>query len=167
MASGPWWIDTGHAGRLAILPRPRGGDWVEDDARAWARAGLEAVVSLLEPDEATDLGLADEETAAEQAGVRLTSLPVPDRGVPDSRSAVARLATTLAESIVAGKGIGVHCRQGVGRSAVLAACILIALGLDPVAALSRVAAARGLAVPETQEQRQWVMDFARSLVAPV
>jgi hypothetical protein len=34
MSTGPYWIDTGHAGRLAILPRPRGGDWLEDEASA-------------------------------------------------------------------------------------------------------------------------------------
>jgi predicted protein tyrosine phosphatase len=167
VSPGPFWIDTGHAGRLAILPRPRGGDWLEDEARSWSRAGLDVVVSLLEPDEAADLDLADEERACQAAGIRFVSLPIPDRGLPESRPAVATLAAELAASILAGKRVGVHCRQGVGRSAVLAACILIVLGVDPAAALSRIAAARGLAVPETPEQRQWVMDFARSPVAPV
>jgi len=167
MVSTPYWIDTGHAGRLAILPRPRGGDWLEDEARAWSRAGINTVVSLLEPDEAADLQLGDEELACEAAGVHFVSLPIPDRSLPGSRPAVATLAAELAASIVAGRRVGVHCRQGVGRSAVLAACILIALGMDPAAALARIAAARGLPVPETPEQRQWVLDFSRSLVAPV
>jgi predicted protein tyrosine phosphatase len=162
----PYWVDTGQPGRLAILPRPRGGDWVEDEARAWSRAGIDTVVSLLEPDEAADLELADEERACRSAGVRFVSLPIPDRGLPGSRAAVTALAAELAASVVAGKRVGIHCRQGIGRSAVLAACILIALSLDPAAALSRIAAARGLPVPETPEQRQWVMDFSRSLVAP-
>ena len=49
----------------------------------------------------------------------------------------------------------------------LAACVLIALGTDPDAALTRIAVARGLPVPETAEQRQWVLDFARRPVSPV
>ena len=167
MHAGPYWIDTGQFGRLAILPRPRGGDWMVDEARAWSRAGFDTVVSLLEPDEVADLGLTDEKIASEAAGIRFESLPIPDRGLPGSRSAMTALAAELAASIVAGKRIGVHCRQGIGRSAVVAACILIALGVDQAAALSRIAAARGLPVPETPEQRQWVVDFARSLIATV
>lgn len=161
MAAGPYWIDTGHSGRLAILSRPRGGDWLEDEARAWARAGIDVVVSLLEADEAADLDLADEAKAAEAGGIQFVGLPVPDRGVPESPAAVARLAASLAESIAAGKRVGVHCRQGVGRSALLAACILVTLGIDPEVALARITAARGLPVPETPEQRRWVLDFAR------
>lgn len=167
MPAGPYWIETGHPGRLAILPRPRGGDWLEDEARAWAGAGIDVIVSLLEPAEAADLELADEERAATASGIQFVSLSVPDRGTPESRSVVATLAAALAESVVAGKRVGLHCRQGVGRSAVLAACVLIALGVEPATALARIAAARGLPVPETPEQRQWVMDFARRLAAPV
>jgi protein-tyrosine phosphatase len=167
MSSGPWWIDTGRAGRLAIVSRPRGGDWLEDETQSWSRAGIDTVVSLLEPDEAADLDLADEERACRVAGIRFISLPIRDRGLPGSRSAMTAISAELAASIVAGKRVGVHCRQGVGRSAVVAACILIALGVDPAVALSRIATARGLPVPETPEQRQWVMDFARSVVAPV
>src|SRR5687768_13058513 len=139
MPAGPYWIDTGQAGRLAILPRPRGGDWLEDEARSWARAGFDTVVSLLEPDEAADLELADEERAATASGIHFVSLPVPDRGTPESRAAVAAVSAALAESIVAGKQVGMHCRQGVGRSALLAACVLISLGVDPTTALARVA----------------------------
>src|SRR6476469_3680743 len=99
MPAGPYWIDTNRAGLLAILSRPRGGDWLEDEARAWARAGIDMVVSLLEPDEAIDLGVADEERACQAAGIRFLSLPIPDRGLPESRQAVAGLATTLAAAV--------------------------------------------------------------------
>ena len=166
-SAGPYWMDTGQAGRLAILPRPRGGDWLEDEARAWSRAGIDTVVSLLEPEEAADLELADEERMAQMAGIQFVSLPVPDRGVPESRPAVSALAAALAELVMAGKRVGLHCRQGVGRSAVLAAAVLITLGVEPTAALARIANARGVPVPETPEQRQWVLDFARRLTAPV
>jgi protein-tyrosine phosphatase len=160
MSAGLYWIDTGQPGRLAILPRPRGGDWLEHEARAWARAGIDTVVSLLEPDEAAGLELADEGRTCQAAGIYFISLPVPDRGVPESGQVVTELMGTLTESIAAGKRIGVHCRQGVGRSALLAACVLIALGTAPDTALARIAAARGLPVPETPEQRQWVLTRA-------
>ena len=38
---GPW------RGQLAIVPRPRGEDWLRDEARAWKDEGFDVVVSLL------------------------------------------------------------------------------------------------------------------------
>lgn len=46
------------AGRLAIMPRPRAGDWLEDEAQSWRRQGLDVVVSLLEDNEVAELDLA-------------------------------------------------------------------------------------------------------------
>jgi protein-tyrosine phosphatase len=76
------------------------------------------------------------------------------------------LVTNLADVVAAGKNVGFHCRQGIGRSAVLAAAVLIALGVEPNSAIARIAAARGVSVPETPEQQRWVADFARFLAAP-
>jgi hypothetical protein len=42
---GPW------PGRLAIVPRPRGEDWLDDEGRAWQEAELDVIVSLLTADE--------------------------------------------------------------------------------------------------------------------
>ena len=35
------------AGRLAIMARPRAGDWLEDEISGWRAQGVEIVVSLL------------------------------------------------------------------------------------------------------------------------
>ena len=51
---GPW------PGELAIIPRPRGGDWLDDEARALKDHGFGVVVSLLTREEAQELGLEDE-----------------------------------------------------------------------------------------------------------
>jgi hypothetical protein len=47
----------------------------------------------------------------------------------------------------------------VGRSGVLAACVLAALGEDPDRAFDRVSRARGCPVPDTAEQRAWAVRF--------
>jgi hypothetical protein len=47
--AGPW------NGRLGIVPRPRGAEWLDDETRAWRAAGIDIVVSLLEPDEEAEL----------------------------------------------------------------------------------------------------------------
>ena len=49
-----------------------------------------------------------------------------------------------------------HCWGGVGRSSLFAAALLVARGTDADTALARIAAARGVPVPETDEQRAWV-----------
>jgi protein-tyrosine phosphatase len=152
---GPW------PGRLAILPRPRGGDWQEDEIDAWRRAGVDVVVSLLTPDEITDLELADEANVSRRKGMDFVSFPIPDRGVPSSAAAAAELVPKLDADLADGKAVAVHCRQGIGRSAVIAAGLLARAGLDPEAAFRRIGAARGLPVPETDEQRAWVEGFAR------
>jgi hypothetical protein len=55
----PFWMETGNELRLAIVPRPRGGDWLDDDIRLM-KAGVDVLVSMLPATEAPDLGLADE-----------------------------------------------------------------------------------------------------------
>ncbi len=41
---GPW------QGELAIIPRPRGGDWLEDEIDALKRAHFDVLVSILSKD---------------------------------------------------------------------------------------------------------------------
>ena len=150
-------------GRLAILARPRGEDWLEDEARRWARLGLDVVVSLLTPDEAAEFELVDEDKACRSNGVQFISLPIPDRGVPRSREEVLKLVSRLDAEMADGKAVGIHCRQGIGGSGLLAACLLVSTGVSPEAAFQRLTQARGCPIPETGEQRQWVEGFAGKL----
>ena len=147
---GPW------AGHLAISTRPRGGDWLEDEIRGWRNAGIDVVVSLLESDEATDLELSNEGELADRQGIRYISFPIADRGVPASLPAAANLLLDLFRSLVAGKAITVHCRQGIGRSGLVAAGVLVTAGIDPSVALATVQTARMAPVPDTPEQRSWI-----------
>ena len=149
-----YWIDGPWNGRLAIAARPRGGDWLEDEVRSWRRAGLDVIVSLLTPDEVAEFDLGGEGQACRQHGVEFVSIPIPDRGVPNSRKTSLTLTHTLAERLAAGKGVAVHCRQGIGRSALLAACLLVIAGKDPETAFRRIHEARGYPMPDTSEQRE-------------
>jgi len=89
MAS-PFWIPTETSGRLAILARPRGGDWLPDEVAVWKRAGI---------------------------------------------------------------------WQGIGRSGLLAIGILSVLGVSTADAIRKVSLARGVPVPETTEQLEWIPRF--------
>ena len=157
--AGPW------PGRLGIVPRPRGGDWLSDETAAWREAGVDVVVSLLEPEEAAQLVLEDEAAAAAASGIVFRPFPIPDRGVPTSRESVAELASEVVDALEGGKSVAVHCRQGIGRSGLIVGGVLVATGIDPVTALKTIAQSRGLEVPETEEQRQWLRDFASWLAS--
>jgi protein-tyrosine phosphatase len=150
-----FWIPGPWRGRLAIATRPRGGDWLDDEATAWRQADLDVIVSLLESEEASQLGLLDERQAAEDHALRFISFPIPDRSVPASLQEAVSLIGEITAQLEAGKNVAVHCRQGIGRSGLIAAGILIAAGTSPEEAMQIVSSARGISVPETTEQRRW------------
>jgi protein-tyrosine phosphatase len=121
------------------------------------------LASLLEAAEAIELGLGGEGELCRQQGIEFTSFPIADRGVPASLAPAIALAHRLAEAIEAGGTVGVHCRASIGRSGMISAAILMALGHTEDRALAAVAAGRGLGVPETPEQREWVASAATAL----
>lgn len=155
-----YWIEGPWSGKLAIVPRPRGGDWLEDEVRHWQQSGLDVIVSLLTVSEIEELSLPQETSLCQNAGILFLSLPIEDRGVPLSQKAVLEFSRKLVALLSEGKNIGIHCRQSVGRSALLVACLLVVAGIPPNLALQRVATTRGCPVPDTEEQRQWISDFA-------
>src|SRR5919198_8363 len=129
-----YWVDGAWPGRLAIMPRPRGGDWLEDEVRSWRQAGLDVIVSALTQDEIAELDLAAQAELSRANGIEYIGFAIADRGVPDSVKATAELVRRLESRLASGKRVGIHCRQGVGRSALLAAGLLAAAGVDiPVA----------------------------------
>jgi protein-tyrosine phosphatase len=154
-----FWIPGPWRGRLAVATRPRGGDWLEDEVIGWRRAGIDVVVSLLESDEANQLDLVDERRAVEANGIRFISFPIPDRGVPASVSAAISLMANIAGALEEQKNVAVHCRQGIGRSGLIAAGVLATSGVSPEQAIKIVSSARGVAIPETPDQRLWVQEL--------
>lgn len=148
--SGPW------PGRLGIVPRPRGGDWLADEVHSWRDSGLDVVTSLLTPEEVPELGLQEEAERSRAEGLEFHAFPIPDRGVPSSRAEMARLVKDLETALRSGKNVAVHCRQGIGRSSLVVASLLASAGEDPDEAFRRIEKARGTSVPDTDEQRAWV-----------
>ncbi|MBZ5595461.1 MAG: tyrosine protein phosphatase [Acidobacteriia bacterium] len=150
-----FWIPGPWRGRLAIATRPRGGDWLDDEASAWRQADIDVIVSLLENEEADQLDLLDERRVAEDHALCFISFPIPDRSVPASLQEAVLLMGGITAQLEAGKNVAVHCRQGIGRSGLIAAGVLIASGTSPAEAMQIVSSARGIPVPETTEQRRW------------
>lgn len=154
-------IDPPLAGRIGTSPRPRGGDWLEDEVAAWRATGVDHVVSLLTPDEQVELGLESEVELCSAHGIAFTSIPVQDRGLPMSRADFTGAADRLLREVQTGKTVLIHCRQGIGRASLLAAAVLAAAGLDGDSAFRAVERARGRPVPDTEEQRGWLLEALR------
>ena len=155
MHSELYWIATGARSKLSIMARPRAGDWLEDEIAHWRREGVEIVVSLLERDEVDELGLGAEAPLCEQSGIRYLSFPIPDRGIPDTDDAMRFVADVARR----GGPMAIHCRAGIGRSSIMAAAVLVSDGIDPATALSMIQEARRVPVPDTDAQRDWVMNL--------
>ena len=159
-----FWVETATGGRLAISARPRGGDWLKDEIEGWRQQGVDIVVSLLTASESEELGLSDE-GLSKGLGVRFVSFPIEDRNVPASAAKLQELAAQLGSEVQQGKNVAVHCRQGIGRSAIVSAAVLLLVGDDFDQALTSISNARGLEVPETIEQRRWIQQFAKAQMA--
>ncbi len=160
MSTQLYWVNGPWRGKLSLAARPRGGDWLEDEMAEWRRNGVDTVLSLLTPEEEQDLDLKRESQEVGARGMTFASLPIPDRQVPNSESEVSGILDRIEADLSAGKGVVVHCRQGVGRSGLVAACLLVTKGLTPESAVKTVSAARGMSVPETAEQRRWIDHYA-------
>ena len=158
MVAQPFWINS----HLAIVPRPRGNEWLDDEMRALREAGIDTVVSMLEPYEAKDLGLEREADAAELAGLRFLNFPIPDRSLPANLENFTTLLANLEAQMAKGRKVGIHCRMCIGRSSVVAASLLIHSGVSPAKAWKQIAEARGCPVPDTHDQRAWVERHIRS-----
>jgi protein-tyrosine phosphatase len=154
-----FWIKGFPPPPLAVVLCPQDSKRLLEDLTAYKQAGIQTLVSLLGKEEAARMGLENEAALAEQAGMRFLSYPIPDAHVPQDPNGFKIFAAGLASRLGAGIRVGVHCRGSIGRATVAASCALIHLGWKPKAALAAVAAARGCAVPDTEEQRRWILSY--------
>ncbi len=132
-----------------------GGEVWPDEWPELASGGLRAVVDLR--DEAVD----DADTHAE-LGLAFLHLPTPDHQAPSPESLDAGVAFVRA----APGPVLIHCREGVGRSATLALCVLADAGEAPLAALARAKAARWQVSPSPAQYEAWAAWLHGRGIAP-
>jgi protein-tyrosine phosphatase len=154
-----YWIGDAAETKLAIVPRPRGGDWLEDDLRNLKCAGVNVLVSMLTAEENRELRLEGERNLAEQLGLVFYSYPIPDRSTPADLVSFQTFVHKLANEIATGKSVAAHCRGCIGRATLITASILISKNWTAEHALIAIEAARGCPVPDTPEQRIWIENF--------
>ena len=118
------------------------------------------LVSLVEPHELQELKIADLYDQAREVGLEVLTLPIADGSVPPSLEAMADLVRQILQRVQGGGNVVLHCRGGLGRTGLVAACCLVALGATADAAIRIVRAARPRTV-ETGTQEAFVRTFER------
>jgi protein-tyrosine phosphatase len=164
--------DLGLPGRLGLTIAPgkkdSAGTWDRDlDAdleRLHGYYSVDRLVSLMEPHEYRLLKIADLPERASHYGIAVRRFPIPDVDAPPPASMTRFLALVKAilNDVDAGKTVVIHCRGGIGRSGLVAASCLVALGHAPSEAIDRVRSARPGAVEVTVQER-WVEAVADRL----
>jgi len=140
-------------------PSSMGHRWERDlgvDLDLLVDKGIRTIACLIEAQELVDWGIVDLPSAAAARGIELLHRPIADVSVPKpdaARSLVRELIARRQAPIL------IHCIGGLGRTGVIAGCLLRALDVAPDEALRRLVAARGEECPQTPEQRRFVRDF--------
>lgn len=131
-----------------------------DEIRSLASQRVNIVVSLLTQEEMGELDLCAEAEYCASSGIEFLSFPINDRDVPPLHSKLQDFIQLLRDRIALGRVVVIHCRAGIGRSAIIAACLMVSPGNPVKTVMSAIARSRGLSVPDTNEQLDWVHKFA-------
>jgi hypothetical protein len=114
-----YWITKARPLGIAIVARPLGNDWLQDEVKALAAEGVQILVSLLTASEASELGLDEEERYCSESDVEFLNIPIEDRSVP-VRGEISQLLERLANQ--AKQCRGRFPLQGGNRTLVDAVC---------------------------------------------
>lgn len=152
----------GNAARLAIMPKPSP-EWLPEDLEFLRSDGFDVIVSLLESDEVSELGLAEEAVVCGKLGLVYISFSIRDRDVPTDSDAFDKLILDLRSRYESGQSIAIHCRAGIGRSGTVAAALLMSLGHSLDAAVDMLTKTRGVEVPDTPIQLSFLAEASKRL----
>lgn len=95
----------------------------------------------------------------ESNGFGVIHFPVPDFGIPKSLESFAELQNQLVQLTETNR-ILIHCRGGIGRTGLVAAGLIVALGSPAMRAIEVVREKTPSSV-ETKEQEQFLKDYAQ------
>ena len=138
------------------MARPRGDDWLADEVANLKKQNVGLLVSLLENNEIGELGLRQQETICKSRAIEFINFPIADRDIPKISDKTDWLVDYLTGKLQDGTSVVIHCRMGIGRSSIIAASILLRAGLKADKIIDNISKIRGLRVPDTDQQLQWL-----------
>ena len=145
--------------------------WVTDEVAVGGCFPMEHARQLAEEHEiraVVDLRAEDCDDAAQLrvAGIDLLHLPTPDLE-PASREHLERGVEFIRERLQRREKVLIHCQHGIGRSALLALCVLVDQGWKPLDALEHVKDRRELVSPSLAQYQGWARWLSsRGIAAP-
>lgn len=132
-----------------------------------AQAGIGCFIDLTQPGERPPY------EAELPPGARYLRFPVTDHGVPERREHMLQILRALQEGLRGPHRVYLHCRAGIGRTNMVAGCLLVEQGLKPEAALAELnrlwqrsgRATQWPMVPETEAQAAFVSEWVATTQA--
>ena len=120
---------------------------IERSAQLANEHGIGAVVDLRAED-------CDDQPALSAAGIDFLHLPTPDME-PASADMLERGVSFVQAHIEGGDKVLIHCRHGIGRSALLSLCVLVEQGWEPLDALAHAKNVRAVISPSRPQYDGW------------
>ena len=142
--SGEWTADlhwlTNDLALGGCFPQERAQDLAE-------RHNISAVVDLRGED-------CDDHELLRSAGITFLHLPTPDMDSARLEMLEEGVAF-VGKSIARGEKVLIHCQHGIGRSALLALCVLVDQGFEPLQALELAKDKRPVVSPSQRQYEGW------------
>jgi len=141
------------------------GEWrrnLDADLRRLRKRGATVPVCPLMDEELDFLDIPNLAERAQHVGLVARRFPFHDGGIPHESGQLDDLLDELVDDRQENARLVIHCRGGLGRSGLVAACLLLRLGLCQSAAeaIKKVREGRGPRAFETVAQEQSVEFYA-------
>jgi predicted protein tyrosine phosphatase len=153
------------SGRLLLHGMPGRYELLENAWRQVQEENVGLIVCLAEPHEIREKSVEYAQALADRTmPCAVRRFGVPDRGAPADREEFRRLIIEIAQRINTGQTVSVHCAGGVGRTGMVAICVLIELG--QAAGAARAVVSRAGSTMETAAQSEIVAWYSRQFGNP-
>jgi protein-tyrosine phosphatase len=123
---------------------------------------VDVLVSVMESHEFDSLGIAGLRDQCAATGIEWLRYEVVDGSVPKDQKAFADFVSSIVDRLRAGKRVVIHCKGGLGRTGLTAACVIIAISDNQIGwedAMNIVRSARPGTI-ENLEQERFLSRFA-------
>lgn len=113
--------------------------------------------------ERRSIGVFNYRRKVERLGMELWEFPLVDMGCPKDPDACIELCRQMLRMAASSSHVAIHCRCGMGRAPMLAACLLLFMGKCTTAnaAIDEVRARRGPNAVQSRVQHSFIHKFAR------